>query len=148
MSESPNGQPANGSINDHQESRDSLPAQSSRNPGCSDEQPLFQAPSWDGMLATIEAAADLTEAAHGFFGEIALENPTGVTTELAVHLTNLLHAAIRLRDMFGPLVPMQRPPPVGWPPAVRAQLDILHNRVDQLWTGLELDKAPGQALDC
>jgi len=99
------------------------------------------------MFTIIETAMDLVEAVKGFFTEIALENPTGTTTELAIYLSNLLRAAIRLRDMFGPLRDMQRLPPVGWPPAVRVQLNILHNRVEELWTGLELNKAPSEALD-
>jgi hypothetical protein len=131
------GQPADGSMTDHQGSRDFLTEQSS----------LFQAPSWDEMLEIIETVADLIEAVYGFFAEIALENPTGVTTELAIYVSNLLRAAIKLRDMFGSLADMQRPPPVGWPPAIRVQLDILHNRVDELWTGLELNKASSEALD-
>ncbi len=137
MSINSNGRAADAPIADPRGSLGSPPGESS----------LFQAPSWEGMFEIIEAVADLTEAVDGFSAEIALEYPTGMTKELAIYLLNLLRAAIRLRDMFGPLADMQRPPPVGWPPAVRVQLDILHNRVDDLWTGLELNKAPSEALD-
>jgi len=124
-------------MTDHQGSRDFLPEESS----------LFQAPSLEGMFEIIEALADLIEAVQGFFTEIALENPAEMSTELTVYLFNLVRAAIKLRDMFGPLEDMQRPQPVGWPPPIRVQLNILHNRVVELWSGLELNKAPSKALD-
>jgi hypothetical protein len=135
MSEHSNGPPADGSMTDPRGDCAFPPKES------------FQAPSWDEMFTIIETALDLVEAVQGFFGEIALDNPMGVTIELASYLSNLLCAAIRLRDMFGPLRDVQRPSPVGWPRAVRVQLNILHNRVEELWTGLELNTASNEALD-
>ena len=135
MSEHSNGPPADGSMTDPRGNCAFPPRES------------FQAPSWDEMFTIIETAQDLLEAVKGFFGEIALDNPMGVTIEVASYLSNLLCAAIRLRDMFGPLRDVQRPSPVGWPPAVRVQLNILHNRVDELCTELELNTASSEALD-
>jgi hypothetical protein len=43
---------------------------------------------------------------------------------------------------------MQRQPAVGWPLRVCIQLSILHNGVNELWAGSELNKVPSDKLDC